>query len=102
MSETVKSVVMGRPRVNAVKIPRDDLNRRGRRVGDLNKKLKYKVVQRCQETGEPLHSHEFSTLNEIGQHLNVSRDSVAYMMRKDASFSRHHNRHLKFIEISKL
>ena len=93
---------MGRPRIHPVKVPRDDLNRQGRRVGDGNKKLKYNFIQRDQETGEPVHSCQFATLNQIAEHLNISRHSVAYMIRKDASFSRHHNKHLKFIEISKI
>ena len=67
-----------------------------------NKKIKYNFIQRCQESGEPLHECQFATLKQIAEHLNISRDSVAYMMRKDASFSRHHNKHLKFIEISKI
>ena len=99
MCETVK---MGRPRIHPVKEPRDDLNRQGRRVGDGNKKLKYNFIQRCQETGEPLQTCQFATIQQIADHLNISRDSVAYMMRKDASFSRHHNKHLRFIEISKI
>ena len=96
------SVVMGRPRIHEPKVPRDDLNRQGRRVGDGNKKIKYNFIQRCQESGQPLHECQFATLKQIAEHLNISRDSVAYMMRKDASFSRHHNKHLKFIEISKI
>ena len=99
MCETVK---MGRPRIHAVKEPRDDLNRQGRRIGDGNKKLKYRVVQNDQETGEPLQSHEFATIQQIADYLNISRDSVEYMRRKNANFSRHHNKHLKFIEISKI
>lgn len=93
---------LGRPRVNPIKVPRDDLNRQGRRIGDGNKKLKYNFIQRCQETGQPLHECQFATLNQIAQHLDVTRDCVSYMMRGASNFSRHHNKHLKFIEISKI
>ena len=95
------SVVMGRPRIHPVKVPRDDLNRQGRRVGDGNKKLKYNFIQRDQESGEPVFQHQFATLQQIANHLNISRDCVSYMMRGTGNFSRHHNKHLKFIEITK-
>ena len=74
----------------------------GRRLGDGNKKLKYQVVQYCQETGEPLHTNKFATIKQIGDHLNISRDSVEYMRRKQPKFASHHTRHLRFIEISNI
>tara|TARA_R100000951_G_scaffold116712_1_gene130027 strand:+ start:4858 stop:5139 length:282 start_codon:yes stop_codon:yes gene_type:complete len=93
---------MGRTRINPIKEPRDDLNRQGRRVGDGNKKIKYNLIQRCQESGDIIQNNEFATLKQIGDHLNISRDSVAYMMRKNPTFNSHHNKHLKFIEIQKV
>ena len=93
---------MGRTRINPIKEPRDDLNRQGRRLGDGNKKVKYNLIQRDQESGDIIQTNEFATLKQIGDHLNISRDSVAYMMRKNPTFSSHHNKHLKFIEIQKV
>ena len=93
---------MGRTRINPIKEPRDDLNRRGRRIGDGNKKIKYHLIQKDQETGVVLSTTEWVTIQQIADHLNISRDSVEYMRRKQPKYTSHHTKHLQFLEIVRI
>ena len=73
---------MGRPRINPIHIPRDELHRQGKRNGDVTKKFKYSV-KIINDGTSAIGDEYFTTMQNIAIHYGLTRNVVEYILRKN-------------------